>query len=212
MEREFPFAATKLRVVNSGIAEIFHQSVVFGEKEKIILAVASLNKHKNLVRLLKAFGLLMGRIPHKLVLVGGARNIVSTDSAIAEELKKLPADRVISTGHVPDSELLDWYRKSEIFVFPSLFEGFGFPPLEAMASGCAVAASSSSCIPEVCGDGALYFDALSELDIAEKIVQLAEDSQLREDLINRGRSHARSFTWEATARKTLGVISTAALQ
>jgi glycosyltransferase involved in cell wall biosynthesis len=206
IEKTFPLSLGKIHVVHSGISEKFNQHSTFLQKEKIILAVASLNKHKNISTLIKAFGLVLDKIPHKLVLVGGARSIVSSDNEIGKELSKLPPDRVIATGHVSEDVLLDWYRRAEIFVFPSLFEGFGFPPLEAMASGCAVVASNRSCIPEVCGSGATYFEATDEKSLARKLIGVSSNPAMLSHLVDEGVKHSKKFSWNKAAEQTFDVI------
>ncbi|MDP9902194.1 glycosyltransferase family 4 protein [Variovorax ginsengisoli] len=205
----FPGIEKKISVVYSGVGHEFRVSNSVAPKEKIILAVSSLNKHKNITALVNAFSSVHDKIPHKLVLVGGARSIISTDNSIAEALKNIPADRVVLTGYVSDKELIDWYRRAEIFVFPSLFEGFGLPPLEAMSAGCAVIASDRSCIPEVCGEGAIYFDAGSPVALAESMMNLSRDDALRDDLRTRGILHAAKFNWERTGELTLKAIEAA---
>ena len=107
---------------------------------------------------------------------------------------RLP-EAVESRGHVSADELLDLYRSAACLVFPSLYEGFGLPPLEAMACGCPVAASNATSLPEVCGDAAEYFDPLSTEDMAAAIVRALDGR-----LVETGLARAAGFTWDACAR------------
>ena len=106
-------------------------------------------------------------------------------------------DGVELRGRVPDEELLRLYRAASALVFPSLYEGFGQPPLEAMACGCPVAAAPTGAIPEVCGDAARYFDPTSAESIAEAVESVLDHP---EDLVARGLERAAMFSWEACAR------------
>ncbi len=91
-------------------------------------------------------------------------------------------------------------------VFPSLYEGFGLPPLEAMACGCPAVVSNAASLPEVCGDAALYFNPYKPEDIADKILLLLNNDNLRVDLTKKGKEHARQYDWEKTAQETFRVI------
>ena len=154
------------------------------EREPFLLYPANRWPHKNHARLFDAFALVRRERPElRLVLTGQGH-----------ERARLP-EGVESRGHVSADELLDLYRSAACLVFPSLYEGFGLPPLEAMACGCPVAASNATSLPEVCGDAAEYFDPLSTEDMAAAIVR-ALDSRL----VERGLAHAAGFTWDACAR------------
>jgi glycosyltransferase involved in cell wall biosynthesis len=108
--------------------------------------------------------------------------------------------------HVFDSvsnndELAELYRSASLFVFPSFYEGFGFPPLEAMACGCPVVVSNTSSLPEVCGDAAYYIDPHNVESIANGILRVTEDENLRKKLIQKGLERVKLFTWETSAQK-----------
>ena len=98
------------------------------------------------------------------------------------------------------------YESAACFVFPSFYEGFGLPPLEAMACGCPVVASNVAAIPEVLGDAALYFDPANDRDIFEKVRRVLEDPQLRKEMREKGLSRARKWTWEKCAKETFEIF------
>lgn len=205
VHERFPVTEQKTRVIYHGIASRYSDDG--RAREPRILAVASTNKHKNLTRLVEAFSAVKDRIPHRLVLVGGARTTLSHDSQLEPAIAQLEREgRAERLGYVDEAELIRLYRTSEMFVFPSLFEGFGLPPLEAMACGCPVATSNSSAMPEICGDAALYFEPTDVNAIASSILQLANDSAQRAELSRRGRERAMSFTWRRAAEQTLDAL------
>lgn len=157
-----------------------------GERERFLLYPARGWAHKNHARLVEAVRLLREDDSDlRLVLTGGA----------LDDLGPLP-DWVEVRGLVPRAELLALYRSAACLVFPSLYEGFGIPPLEAMASGCPVAASDSGSLPEVCGDAAVLFDATDPRAIAAGVRAALADADA---LARRGVERAREFTWEACA-------------
>src|SRR5205085_9512276 len=108
-------------------------------------------------------------------------------------------ERVVVTGEVSDEVLQAYYANADLLVFPSLYEGFGFPPLEAMASGVPVAASRAASIPEVCGDGAAYFDPLSVEEMAAVIEKALSDDALRAQLLDSGRRQIVQYSWQKTS-------------
>lgn len=154
---------------------------------------------KNHVRLLEAFARLKREqgIPHKLVLVGGRWHGADVIEARARELDL--SEEVIFTGFVPNEVIPALYAAADALAFPSLFEGFGIPVLEAMASGTPVCAANTSSIPEVVGDAGLLFDPHDVAAIAEALGLILLDASLRERLIARGLARAKDFTWEKAA-------------
>jgi glycosyltransferase involved in cell wall biosynthesis len=155
-------------------------------REPILLYPARAWPHKNHTRLFEAFAILRKHDPSlRLVLTGGG----------LERLGQLPAG-VERWGVVPATELASLYRRAACLVFPSLYEGFGLPPLEAMASGCPVAASNVTAIPEVVGDAAVLFDPNEPETIAEAVL---EADTRADELREKGLARAAGFTWETTA-------------
>lgn len=176
----------------------------FGIKRDYLLAVGSLQPRKNLVRLIRAYARL--RSEHKsftpqLVIVG--RKLWLADDIFAEVRRQLWKDDVILTGYVSDDDLPKLYRQATAFVYPSLFEGFGLPPVEAMACGTPVVTSNVSSLPEITGDAALLVDPLDQASIEAALLKITGDEALRARLREQGIAQAKRFTWREAAEKTL---------
>ncbi len=176
----------------------------YGLPEDFLLYVGTIEPRKNLVRLLHVWeGLYAAGEAPPLVIVG-KRGWLSDDFFIA--LEESPSrEAVILTGYVLDMDLPTIYAAATAFVFPSLYEGFGLPPLEAMACGTPVACGDGSSLPEVVGDAALLFDPTDEEAMERDLRRLLSDAGLREELRERGLRRAAQFSWERTARETLVV-------
>ncbi len=176
----------------------------YGISKEFLLAVGSLQPRKNLVRLLRAYSRLRSTHPdftHQLVIAG--RKLWLAEEILAEIARQPWAGDVIVTGYVPDEELPAFYRAASALVYPSLFEGFGLPPLEAMACGTPVITSNTSSLPEVVGEAALLIDPYSETELAAAMLRIIADQPLRAQLQASGLKRAGLFTWRATAEKTL---------
>lgn len=174
-----------------------------------VLGVASENPNKNLLRLVagfdRAFGLHEDIGRPRLVLVGGRNARVFAGSAARPD-----PDWMVRAGPVSDAELAGLYQGATCFAFPSLYEGFGLPPLEAMTFGCPVLASREASLPEVCGDAALYCDGRDEADIARGLLALVADAGLRARLVAAGHAQITKFRWRETARRVLQHLEEAA--
>ena len=170
-----------------------------------VLFVGNVKPHKNVGGLVRALELAQDRIPHDLVIVGRREGFITADEAVAALAQSL-GERVHFTGFVQDEPLKQWVKHADALVLPSFYEGFGLPPLEAMACGCPALVSNAASLPEACGDAALYCDPHSPRDIADKLVALLTDETLRRSLRQKGLARAKRFTWEACAGKTLAVI------
>ncbi len=178
----------------------------FGIGRDFILAVGSLQPRKNLVRLIRAYAKLRSEhtgFNHQLVIVG--RKLWLTDEIFGEVKRHRWAEDVILTGYVSDEDLPALYRAAAVFVYPSIFEGFGLPPLEAMACGTPVIAGNTSSLPEVVGDAAILIDPYDEQDLMSALLKIFNDDLLRAGLRERGIEQAKKFTWRAAAEKTLEV-------
>lgn len=179
----------------------------YGIDSKFLLFVGEISERKNLVRLLNAYYLLHQRNKtgdRKLILVGKK---TSDTARILREVNDLSLEsRVLFTGYVPDEDLPFIYNGADLFVFPSLYEGFGMPPLEAMRCQVPVVASSATSIPEVVGTGALLFDPYNVDDIAGKIEQVLDQKIDTGALLRAASKQADQFTWERSARKTIALF------
>ncbi len=171
-----------------------------------LLAVGNLQPRKNLVRLVQAFKELIARGHDIDLVVVGPKHYRAGD---AIEAAGAVSDRVRFTGYVTDRQLAACYRCSTVFVFPSLYEGFGLPALEAMAHGVPIACSNAGSLPEVCGEAALLFDPLSVEAMTASIERLLTDPQARRSLAAAGVERAGRFTWARTAELTLEVYEKA---
>ena len=171
--------------------------------KRVIMYVGNLKPHKNLPKLLEAYSAMKDRENTCLVLVGKAFD--SED--LTPEIKKLGiVDSVVRTGIIVDNELVDFYNLADLFVFPSLYEGFGIPPLEAMACGTPVVCSDNSSLPEVVGDAAYMFNPYDVNQIREAMEKVLGNSSLAEKLIERGYRRAAMFTPEKIVETTKAVF------
>lgn len=170
-----------------------------------ILAIASAASRKNIPALLRACALLdkTFRHDHALVLVCTHQSVRSTLLRLADSLGL--EDNLVFLEQVSDDDLVSLYNGAGVFVFPSLEEGFGLPPLEAMACGAPVVASNTSSLPEILGDAALFVSPTNVQQISEAITQILTDSALAAQLQDKGLQHSRRFSWENTARQTLAL-------
>lgn len=169
-----------------------------------LLYVGGLNGRKNIPRLLEAYAHLRARHPAVTLVIAGRRQWQA--GAIDEAFRRLALEgRVHFTGYVADADLPALYSAAELFVFPSLYEGFGLPPLEAMACGTPVVTTNVSSLPEVVGDAALMVDPYDSAALAAALERALTDSALRAELRCKGLQRAAQFSWERTARETLAV-------
>ena len=174
------------------------------------LYVGAFYPHKNVDRLTEAIKILNEKLkkPAQLVLAGGKD--VFLERIVRKALEGGALRYISLTDHVTDADLIDLYLEAEAYVQPSLSEGFGLQTVEAMALGVPVVQSNASCLPEIGGDAALYFDPYNPRDIAEKLSQVLGKPAVRQKLIEKGRARAKEFSWEKMARETLEVYRKAA--
>jgi len=173
--------------------------------DSYVVFVGNVKPHKNLGALLRAFADLRDRIPERLVIVGRRSGFRTGDSEVPGLADQI-GDRVKFTGEVTDSQVRELVAGASALVQPSLYEGFGLPPLEAMACGCPVLVSRCGSLPEVCGDAAWYCDANDYRDIGRQLWRILTDEPLRGQLRARGSARAKQFTWQACAEQTLAVL------
>jgi glycosyltransferase involved in cell wall biosynthesis len=206
----------KITVTPNGVEPRFVPEASAGEAEAVrrrfgiagdyLLAVGSIQPRKNLSRLLGAYRRLRERhadFTHQLVIVG--RQLWLYRAFLAEVERHEWARDVIVTGYIPDDALPALYRSATALVYPSLFEGFGLPPLEAMACGTPVVTSRTASLPEIVGEAALLVNPRNEVEIAEAVLKIVKDEALRDKLQRAGLARAARFTWQAAAQATLQV-------
>lgn len=173
--------------------------------EEFIMYTGSAFPHKNLERLISAFEILKQQHPDlKLVLVG-KREYHSLKLEKWARKQSFSKD-IIFTGFIPDEELKWYYQNARTYVFASLNEGFGLPGLEAMAHGCPVVSSNFSCLPEVHGDAAHYFNPEDIQEMAQKIDEVISNESLRKKLIDKGHENAKRFSWRRFANQHLALF------
>ena len=172
----------------------------YGVTGPYLLAFGSLSGNKNIPSLIRAFAGIKEQVPHTLLLVG---HMTPGPDLQAEIAALGVGDRIKITGYVPDAHVMPLLEGADLFVFPSLYEGFGLPILEAQMAGVAVASSTAASLPEVAGDGAALFDPLSVDDMSRVLQDCLLDPRRRAALIEKGRANVARFSWERTAAETL---------
>lgn len=211
--------ASKIHVVPAGVGPEYQpitdpaqRSAVrerYGLPQRFVLHVGTLEPRKNLGRLLEALHGLRAADPDlKLVLVGGKGWLYEEIFAAIERLRL--ADSVVFPGYVAEADLPVVYNLAKVLAYPTLYEGFGLPPLEAMACGTPVVCSNASSVPEVAGDAALLIDPLDTSALAATLQRVLSDEALRADLRWRGLAQARLFSWEAAAQRLLAAYTSLA--
>lgn len=203
----FRVKGEKVNVIYNGVSELFSSHCpsvgsYTSHEKPYLLCVGSLDPRKNLERLLKAFRLYENN-DIELLVVGG-KNKSFSNFDLKEFAREDP--RVKLLGYVPDDCLQYLYSNAVAFIYPSLYEGFGIPPIEAQAMGCPVISSSSTSLPEVLGDSALYCDPYDVHDIHQKISSLVSDNDLQESLRKRGARNIVNYSWEKSAKKLLEIL------
>jgi len=201
----YKIAPEKIIVVYNAVTDIFKVKENKGKyyNNNFVLTVGSLDPRKNLVRLVLAYKKL-NRKNLDLIIVGSSSKVFAND-----ELKILINNTagVKLTGFVDDKELVKLYQEACVFVYPSLFEGFGIPPLEAMKVGCPTVVSNTTSLPEICGNASLYVNPLDVEDIKSKIEQILDNDFLRNDLKQKGIQQAQKFNWKNSAKIIYNVIN-----
>ncbi len=173
----------------------------YGLKDPFILYVGTLEPRKNIPTLIHAFAMVKkDGFPQKLLLIGGKGWKYEKVFSAINELSL--ADQIVIPGYVPDEDLVYFYNVADLFVYPSVYEGFGFPPLEAMACGTPVITSNKSSLPEVAGDAALLVNPLDVRALAGAIERVLANEELRAELSERGLKRAKFFDWKKTAERT----------
>ncbi len=173
-------------------------------KKPYILHVGSPFPHKNIDRLIKAFEVTKQSHPELQLVLAGKKEFYfeALEKAISDSPYR---DDIITPGFVSDQELRWLYENAEVYVLPSLSEGFGLPGLEAMAHGCPLISSNATCLPEIYGNAAHYFDPENIDDMAQKISEVLQDKKLQNKLARSGREQLKKYSWEKMAQQTLDI-------
>jgi glycosyltransferase involved in cell wall biosynthesis len=212
--RFLPVDPARLTVLPYGLAAFFHQlppSQVterlrekYGLSAPFILYAGTAGPRKNVERLVRAFACVAETFPQHRLVLAGPRTAKQT-SAVSDWIPEKLSLRVLTTGPVSDSDLALLYNGCALFVFPSLYEGFGLPPLEAMACGAPVICSKTSSLPEVVGGAARLVDPLDIRAIADAMRELLGNPSRREEMRKKGLEQSKAFTWELNAAGTMEV-------
>lgn len=183
--------------------ESLKKSISYDFKQPYLLFVSTLEPRKNIVNLIKAFNLLKEeyKIPHHLILIGQKGwHYQDIFQAINKSIFK---DNIHHLGYLSDQLVALFYSQAELFIYPSFYEGFGLPVLEAMTLGCPVVTSNTSSLPEVAGDAAILVNPKDFNSLAEGMYQIINNPQLRQYLIEKGKNRAQLFSWQNVAQETL---------
>ena len=185
----------KIKVIYRG--EVFSEYKQNPKKQDYVLFTGQRGAYKNFGRFIDAVATLLIRYDLRLICTGQA--FTKDECALLHQYKIADKTKAVFAS---ETELQDYYAKALVFVFPSLYEGFGFPILEAFASGCPAVLSGASCFPEIAEDAAVYFDPYSADDMREKIEKVILDNSLQSILIERGFERVKYFSWEKTVKQT----------
>ena len=208
----FGASESKIRVIPLGVEERFRphedrEKAEFRDRhglpDRFILYVGNHKPHKNVPSLVDALSRIRNDVSCSLLLLDDGGDDCRCTRAKVEGAGM--SDRVVFLRGLPDSELPLLYSSADVFVFPSLYEGFGLPPLEAMACGTPVITSNASSLPEVVGDAGIMVDPHSVEELADAILKLLCDADFRQEMISRGLERAKDFSWQETAGQTLKV-------
>ena len=207
----------KIRVIHEAVAPEFKPvtdtakiddlKARLGITKPYLLYVGNFKAHKNLPMLVKAFNLLRNRfsLDAQLVLAGDA---TQAPPELDQTIHALGLDaHILKTGYVADEDLPALYSGALVFTFPSMYEGFGLPPLEAMACGTPVVSSNTSCMPEVLGDAALFASPQDPDEFAAQLAKAAKEASVRDDLVERGHARVALYSWKKMATEVLAVYN-----
>ena len=197
----------KISVVYNGVSSQFKKvseeiqqqiKIEYSNGKPYFIFVGSIHPRKNVERLLKAFDIFYKRNNGFHLLIVGSNMWRNQTLSIPKGIK----NAVSFTGHVQVKTLTQLMSSAFSLVYPPYFEGFGIPLVEAMKTGIPIVSSNQTCLPEIAGDAALYFDPFNELDMAEKMEKISTESSLREELIEKGKIKGDSYSWDQAAKKT----------
>ncbi len=209
LETFYRLPSRKTRTIPLGVDPAFFALARARRPEPILLAVSTSHPHKNLDRLLRAFSAFHRGRPEFRLVITGLRGFHATNlERLRQELRL--ADSVQFTGWIPREELYEWYARAWAFLYPSTFEGFGLPVLEALAAGVPTACSRIEPLASIAAGAAFQFDPDNDVEILEAMDRLVSDASLRARLRAAGPERAAQFSWRTTAQLTLAALREAA--
>ena len=210
----FKVSPKKISVIRSGVNQMFleHENDVQSIPLPIryILFVGNIKPHKNLITLLKAYFHLKDNIKseYKVVILGKKDGFITGDEEVFDFIENNHlTNRIHFTGEIEDMLVPYIYRNASLFVFPSLYEGFGLPILEALASGVPTLSSKKTSLPEVGGDAVIYFDPINYKELRDMIHELLNDESLRRKLIDKGYEQIKCFSWKKAADEHYTILN-----
>lgn len=204
----------KINVVFCGVNRSRFNSAEDNDKDlnlpkTYFLFVGNVKPHKNLIVLLKAYNNLDNAIKdkYKLVILGAKEGFITKENKLFDFIESNNLNSYVHfTGYVLDKKIPAIYKNASVFIFPSLYEGFGLPILEAMASGLPVISSSNASLPEIAGDAALFFNPMDANDLLSKITNIVDNEDLKNELIIKGKKRIEKFTWDIVVENHIRII------
>jgi len=196
------FKNDSITMIHNGLDDKYEKLNL--KNENYILTVGNLKKNKNILRLVEAYESIQNDINLDLYIIGDYKNIRNKDKLALSKIKK--NKRIHLLGVLKKDEIKKYYNSANFYIHPSIYEGFGYPPLEAMSCGCPVLSSKEGSLSEVCKDAALYFDAYNYKDIALKMKDFISNTSYREKLINKGSKVILDYKLSRTIEKTAKLI------
>ena len=209
LERFYRVPSEKVRVVPEGVEPEFFEIARRRHPQPFLLSVSTLHPHKNFERLLRAFAEFRKARPEFRLVIAGLRGFDAENLELLRDHLGL-TQTVEFTGWIPRNELYELYARAFAFLYPSKFEGFGLPVLEALAAGVPAACSLIEPLTSMAGDAALQFDPMDEAALLEAMIRIVSDNQLRIQLADAGPRRAATFSWNTTAQLTLDALRDAA--
>lgn len=204
----FGYPLNNIHVINNAVTSQFQSAPRKANDDKpYLLAVSSPNYHKNFHGLVTAFSKMENNQEVVLKIIGSANKNFAGVNFSPDAMQ---ADNIQFVGRVSDEVLIELYSNATAFVFPSLYEGFGIPPLEAQACGCAVVSSNRASLPEVLADSVLYFDPENIAEMTQTLDRIVQDDALRQSLIEKGSENVKRFDWMRSAEDLNKIIMRAA--
>ena len=171
-----------------------------------IVYVGNVKPHKNLITLVESYIKILDKVEHNLLIIGKKEGFISGDKVVQKYANLYP-DRIKFTGWIEDIDVRNYVANADLMVFPTLYEGFGIPPLEAMACGCPVLVSDIAVTREVCSDAAIFFDPNNSEELSKSIINILSNSDHRNKMHSKGVERSKYFSWESSANKTIFRLS-----